>query len=164
MSRAFVKDDAPQDDDLPARPVSGRPNYVTRRGLELLEGRVRELKRARADLLKRADDPETRRERGVVDRDLLYYEARLEGALLVDHSGKGFEDARLGAAVEASDAQGKRYRFEIVGEDEADADAGKLNWASPLADALLGRKAGDTVLWEREDGSVELRVISVSYP
>ena len=45
MSRAFVKD---SDDDhtageLPERPVSARPNYVTANGLDQLQARVREL-------------------------------------------------------------------------------------------------------------------------
>jgi transcription elongation GreA/GreB family factor len=163
MSRAFVKDDDPQDDDLPARPVSGRPNYVTRRGRELLAAKVRELIRTRSELLQRTEDPETRRARRFVERDLLYYEARLESSILVDNSGKGFGDVRLGAAVEAADPSGKTWRFEIVGEDEADG-ATRLNWASPLADSLLGKKGGDKVVWERDAGPLDLTLRSVSYP
>ena len=164
MSRAFVKDDSEQDDDLPQRPVSSRPNYVTRRGLGLLKERVRELTARRSALIARADDPGSRQERRLVERDLLYYDARLASVIIVDNSERPPEDVRLGAVVETADAEGKTRRFEIVGEDEADAQAGKLNWASPLADALLGKKPGDRAVWKREEGPLELKVVSVSYP
>ena len=31
----------------------------------------------------------------------------------------------------------------LVGEDEADATAGRISWAAPIARALVGAKVGD---------------------
>jgi transcription elongation factor GreB len=53
--------------------------------------------------------------------------------------------------------------FTIADEDETDLAAGKLGLDSPLAQALLGARAGATVTWRRPVGDAKLRVISVRY-
>lgn len=165
MSRAFVREDSPKDDEPPKRPVTPGPNYVTPRGMELLKAKVEELAKQRSPLLSDSEDPELRRRRLLIERDLVYFTTRFETAILVDHTGKDFADIRLGAIVEAKeDESGKTRRFEIVGEDEAEAGAGKLNWASALADSLLGKKAGEQVVWQSEEGRRLLTIISVKYP
>ena len=52
----------------------------------------------------------------------------------------------------------------IVGEDEAAPAAGRINWASPLAAALLGAKAGTIVTFARKNEQVKLEILSVTYP
>jgi transcription elongation GreA/GreB family factor len=56
------------------------------------------------------------------------------------------------------------HSFTIVGEDEADAAHGKVSWRSPLAKALIGARAGDTVTWYRPAGSTTLEVLEIRYP
>lgn len=166
MSRAFVKDDgsnAPED-PLERQP-SGRPNYVTVRGLAWLEGKVAQLNEKRASLAaeKSKDQPRDLRLRQT-ELDLRYYAGQLERAILVDHRGLDAPDVRFGAVVSVREPDGTVRELSIVGEDEADAEAGKLNWASPLADALLGKKPGSRVAWARETGETTLEVVSVLYP
>ena len=62
------------------------------------------------------------------------------------------------------DEEGTRRKFEIVGEDEADAAVGKLSWVSPLARALTDAKKGDAVVWKRPAGDLELEILSITYP
>jgi transcription elongation GreA/GreB family factor len=50
-----------------------------------------------------------------------------------------------------------------VGEDEADAAAGKISWVSPLARTLMGASVGDTVTWKRPAGDLELEIVSIRY-
>ncbi|MFH1619807.1 MAG: GreA/GreB family elongation factor [bacterium] len=164
MSRAFVREDSPRDDELPERPVSSRPNYVTPGGMALLKAKVEELTKQRSATLLNSDDPEIRRKRHIIERDLVYFKARYETAILVDHNGKDFADIRFGAIADVKGASGKNRRFEIVGEDEADPDSGRINCASPLAQALLGKKAGEQAVCQTRDGRQELTVISVKYP
>lgn len=164
MSRAFVREDSPKDDEPPKRPVTPGPNYVTPRGMELIKAKVEKLAEQRSALLSDSEDPELRRRRLLIERDLVYFTTRLETAILVDHTGKDFADIRLDAIVEAKDDSEKNHRFEIVGEDEAEAGEGKLNWASSLADSLLGKKAGEQVVWQSEEGRRLLTIISVKYP
>lgn len=66
--------------------------------------------------------------------------------------------------VEVVDSEDRPHRFEIVGEDEADVSAGRISWASPLAQSLIGAGVGDTVVWKRPAGNLELEVTRISYP
>ena len=165
MSRAFVKEDSDAPEEPRKRFPSGRPNYVTPAGRAWLERRVADLVSLRASLLaaKRTDSPRDLR-LSQAELDLEYYESQLKRSLLVDNSGLAAADARFGAVVTAKEADGSVREYSIVGEDEADAASGKLNWASPLAGALLGKKPGDKVSLPRNAGDLELEIISVRYP
>ena len=57
--------------------------------------------------------------------------------------------------------QSTKYR--IVGEDEADANLGKISYASPLAKQMIGKYEGDTVKVETPGGSMEYEIIKVEY-
>jgi transcription elongation GreA/GreB family factor len=65
--------------------------------------------------------------------------------------------------VEVLDDAGVMHRFMIVGEDEADAARNRISWVSPLAAALLNRRTGDTVIWRRPAGDIELEVLGFHY-
>jgi transcription elongation GreA/GreB family factor len=62
-----------------------------------------------------------------------------------------------------TDDTGQHHVFEITGEDEADATRGRIAPHSPLARALLGAALGDTVLWPRPSGKLELEIIAIRY-
>ena len=62
------------------------------------------------------------------------------------------------------DEDGAVREFAIVGEDETDAENGKVSWVSPLARALIGAQVGDLVTWKRPVGDVELEIRSFRYP
>lgn len=164
MSRAFVKEDSAVPEEPVRRQPSGRPNYVTPAGLAALKRRAEELSALRARLLAGKKSGEQRPlDLQQAEYDLAYYEGQVKSARLVDNSASGAADVRFGAAVKVREAAGTEKEYSIVGEDEADAAAGKLNWASPLAAALLGRKAGDRVTLERRGGNLGLEIISVRY-
>lgn len=165
MSRAFVKDDAEDPGEPVKRQPSGKPNYVTPAGLESLKARAAELTWLRAGLVskKRLDEPRSMELRQA-ETDLEYYENQIKRAILVDNRGLAAEDARFGAVVEVREQDGAVREYRIVGEDEADAAAGKLNWGSPLAGALLGAGPGARVMLPRKTGAIQLEIISVRYP
>ena len=142
MSQAFVKE-GDASDEPPERPVSDAPNYVTRQGLQELREKV-------SSLLGKTT-PEAK-------RDLRYYQARLDTAIVVEHKDAAPDDVRFGAEVELEDERGKK-RFSIVGEDEAEPATGKLAWSSPLAMALLGARPGDAV----DFGDSRLKVVAIRY-
>lgn len=164
MSRAFVKEDSEDllGEELPERPVSPEPNYVTRAGIVQLRARVDELQ-AELGQLKQAGEAMDRPRRSQVERDLRYYQAKLDGAIVVEVSAQPRDEVRFGARVEAEDEEGGRHRFTIVGEDEADVAEGKVSWLSPLAKALMGARVGDTVTWQRPAGSTGLEVLEIRY-
>lgn len=164
MSRAFVKEDdagAPGQ-DLPERPVGEHPNYVTPKGFAALEREAGELEARRLELLAREDDAMAGEELRHVDRDLRYYAARLESAIVVDPADQPADEVAFGAAVTVSSVEGERT-FTIVGEDEADLAVLKVSHVSPLAAALMGAHVGDRVLWRRPAGDLELTVERIAY-
>jgi len=154
MSRAFVKetDDAPE---LPDRPVSEHPNYVTERGLGLIEA---EFERYRSALAT-AQAAENRDAIASASRELRYWTQRRNSAEL---QPKPSDDvtARFGSRVTIERDDGRKQTFTIVGEDEADPSKGTLSYISPLASALIGREVGDTVKvgqGEAEITKIEIR-------
>jgi transcription elongation GreA/GreB family factor len=66
--------------------------------------------------------------------------------------------------VKVEDSDGRAHLFRIVGEDEADVASGKISFLSPLAKAMIGARAGDTVKWRRPAGEVELEILEIRYP
>lgn len=155
MSRAFTKEDD-AGDDLPERPIPPGPNYVTPRGLELLQNAAEEL------VARRQKTSDAHGDLKSIDRDLRYLEARISSAIVVP-PGKG-DEIRFGAFVTLKDAEGKEKSFQIVGDDEARSDSANLiSWSAPLALQMLGKKAGDSLSWQGPDGTLQYTVTAVRY-
>lgn len=160
MSRAFVKEDGPERADLPDLPVSPHPNFVTPRGLSDLRARLAARQAELAAAKARAD----RTDRGpeaAAERDLRYLEARLASAIPVDPPATPAEVA-FATQVRVAEEDGAERSFAIVGEDEADAAAGRIAPQAPLARALIGARVGDVVRWPRPGGAVELEVLEIA--
>lgn len=167
MSRAFVKEsEGPQPgDEIPERPQSPLPNHVTTRGLKLLHEQLEALKEEKRHLAELGETDMVAADRlRLVERDIRYVESRIERALPVDLAQQPQDEVAFGAIVEVVDSDDRPHRFEIVGEDEADVSAGRISWASPLAQSLIGAAVGDTVVWKRPAGNLDLEVIRISYP
>jgi transcription elongation factor GreB len=166
MSRAFVSESGTDAaaDILPDLPQSTHPNYVTARGLRLLEERLAAAQEQQRRLAARPDDPAKDLETAHIAREIRYLETRIERAIRVDPAQAPADEVAFGALVTVEDAAGERHDFAIVGEDEADAEHGKVSWVSPLARALIGSGVGDVVQWRRPAGEVELEILSIRYP
>ena len=57
----------------------------------------------------------------------------------------------------------QEVNYKIVGEDEADANAGKISFASPLAKKLIGKSEGDVLQLETPGGLTEYEIEKVEY-
>lgn len=162
MNRAFVKDpdDAGRPETLPDRPQSPHTNYVTPAGLRQLQGLRADLA-ARLGRLLEEGKLANPQELALVQRDLRYYEERVNCAVLVEPDARPRDRVHFGATVEVRDESGAVEAFTIVGEDEADPAAGRISWVSPLAEALLNAEPGDEVVWRRPAGRMRLEVLEV---
>ena len=163
MSRAFVKESDDAGSDLPDRPQSLHPNYVTPAGLRMLQQAVDALESERRPLAGKKDDPIKGQRLGIIDRDLRYFHGRIEHAILVDITIQQDDRVLFGATVGVEDENGNALEFTIVGEDEADVARNKVSWVSPLANALIGASIGDSVKWHRPAGDMELEISSIKY-
>jgi len=154
MSRAFVRESDADPGSLPERPVSAHPNFVTPRGLALIETQVRELEAQRQAA--RAGDDAPLRAR--IERDLRYWSARRASARVV-HAAAATDRVRFGMRVTLRLSTGLSQGFQLVGEHEADAAEGRVSWVAPFAQSLLGREVGESVPFqggEAEIVSIEL--------
>lgn len=71
---------------------------------------------------------------------------------------------KFGATVELADEDTDEEKtYQIVGEYEADIDAGRLNIKSPLARALIGKEEGDSVDVRTPGGTRSYEVLSITY-
>ncbi|MEI8361947.1 MAG: GreA/GreB family elongation factor [Betaproteobacteria bacterium] len=164
MSRGFVKEDDLEHagTDLPERPISALPNYVTNNGLVQLEQNAKALSAERLILLPLKDDQAAMQKLAVIERDLRYVSARLNTAIL-SAPPLNNEMVLFGATVAVEDEAGKPHIFTIVGDDEADIKLNKVSWGSPIAKALIKQKVGDIVVWSRPAGNMTLEIIKISY-
>jgi transcription elongation factor GreB len=165
MSRAFVKepDGDALDAALPDRPQSDHPNYITPAGLASLQKSLSGLESERQALGREGATPEDKLHIPQLERDMRFLKSRIERALPVDPAGQPRDRIAFGATVELEDEEGRRHRYSIVGEDEAEAREGRVSWVSPLARALEGARVGDLVTWRRPAGDLELEVLAIIY-
>jgi transcription elongation factor GreB len=165
MSRAFIKEDDSNvsAEELPERPQSPHPNYVTPGGLAALQSQLAELQEQRRQLLEHPDAILAQEHLKPVERDIRYFQERIERAVVIDPASQPRDKVSFGAVVTTVDEEGTERRFAIVGEDEADPAVGKISWVSPLARALTSAAAGDTVVWKRPAGDKTLEVTAIDY-
>lgn len=71
---------------------------------------------------------------------------------------------KFGATVRIVDEDTDEEKtYQIVGEPEADIESGKLNIKSPLARALIGKDAGDSVEVRTPGGEKSYEILSIDY-
>jgi len=100
-----------------------------------------------------------------VDRRISYLARVMKHAKQVDPAAQVERDrVRFGATVELADEEDERRMLTLVGEDEADAGAGQINWTAPIARALIGAKIGDQRVVQLPAGEKSYEVIGIRYP
>jgi transcription elongation factor GreA len=91
-------------------------------------------------------------------------EDKLARAEVIDVSKLSGDTVKFGATVTLIDEDtDKKAVWQIVGEPEADAKAGKISIASPLARALVGKKKGANVEVVTPGGAKAYEVVKVEW-
>ena len=164
MSRAFVKENDLEHAgiDIPERPLSPHPNYVTLQGYQELQDNIRYIEEELKNL-KITEDNTLLEKKYRLERDLRYFLNRIKSAIKVDPKNQEKDKVLFSATVHLIDENDKKMMIKIVGEDEADTSKNKISYVSPLAKALIGTKVGDEILWERPAGNIYLVVDEISY-
>ena len=179
MSKAFVKEDDPQDDDIepaaPALPASGK-NYITPPGYARLEAELRKLVEVErpevvktvawaaslGDRSENADYIYGKRRLREIDRRVRFLIKRLEAAEIVHSAGRDTDQVFFGATVRVKGKDGVK-ELTIVGVDEVDPANGRVSWISPIAKALIKAREGDSVTLRTPAGEDKLEILEVTY-
>ncbi|KXU38011.1 transcription elongation factor GreA [Ventosimonas gracilis] len=117
------------------------------------------------DLKENAEYHAAREQQGLAEARIRDIEAKLSNAQIIDirqipPSGKVI----FGTTVEIAHCEtDESLRYQIVGEDEADIKQGKISVTSPIARALIGKEAGDTVTVKTPGGVVDYEIIEVQH-
>ena len=100
-----------------------------------------------------------------IDRRLGYLGKVMKTAKVVDPAAQASRDqVRFGATVELADEDDSRRVVTIVGDDEADAGAGRIGWSAPLSRALIGAKVGDERIVRLPSGEKSYEIVDIRYP
>ena len=150
---------------------------LTARGYAKLEAELKQLKSVERPAVIRAIAEA--REHGDLSENAEYHAARekqsfIEGRVKELESIIGLADVidvskmsgtvKFGAHVTIVDEDTDEEKsFQIVGEAEADIDAGLLNMKSPLARALIGKEEGDVVVVKAPGGDIEYEIDQVQH-
>ena len=101
--------------------------------------------RAHGDLSENAEYHAAKERQGQIEAMIADIESKLSRATIIDPTSLSGDRIVFGATVELLDDSDKPVTYQIVGETEADAKAGRISYNSPLGRALIGRRVGDDI-------------------
>jgi transcription elongation factor GreB len=181
MSKAFTKEDADTEDDLPDEPAplpAGTKNYMTPAGFRRMQEELKQLQQSErprvVEIVAWAAGNGDRSENGdyiygkqrlrEIDRRTRFLLKRLESAEVVDPARQAHLDrVFFGATVTYANTAGDERTITIVGVDEVDADHGRVSWISPIARALMKAQEGDVVELRTPHGPEKIEVLEICY-
>jgi len=121
--------------------------------------------REHGDLKENAEYHAARERQSFVEGRIRDIEFHLSGSEVIDISQlKNQNKIVFGATVKLRDSETQaEHCYQIVGEIEADIKHNTISVVSPLARALIGKSAGDSVIVHAPNGEKKYQVISFSY-
>ena len=154
-------------------------NPITKEGEVLLREELKKLKsedrpriidaiataREFGDLKENAEYHAAKEEQSLTEARIRDIESKLSSAQVIDVTAIESSDKVIfGTTVKVYNSNlEKSLTYKIVGEDEADASAGKISFASPLAKKLIGKFEGDVLQLETPSGTTEYEIEKVEY-
>lgn len=150
---------------------------MTKRGHSALEAELKTLKtkerpeiieaiasaRELGDLKENAEYHSAREKQGFIEGRIQELETVLGLAEVIDPS-KLSGTVKFGATVTVVDEDTDEEKtWQIVGEHEANVEAGLLNIKSPIARALIGKDEGDSVEVRTPGGEKSYEILSISF-
>lgn len=121
--------------------------------------------RSHGDLRENAEYHAAKEQQGFIEGRIGEIEGKLGAAQVIDitkmdASGKVI----FGTTVKVVDTDTEdEFRYQIVGDDEANSKMGLISYNSPIARALIGKFEGDVVEVVAPGGRRELEIVAVEY-
>ncbi|MCC5985496.1 MAG: transcription elongation factor GreA [Rhodobacteraceae bacterium] len=150
---------------------------LTRGGFQKLEAELKRLKsqerpaiiraiaeaREHGDLSENAEYHSAREKQSFIEGRVKELEGIIGRAEVID-TARLSGPIKFGAHVTLIDEDTEaEHRYQIVGEPEANIEAGRLNVRSPLAQALIGKEEGDSVEVRTPGGQRSYEVVRIVY-
>jgi len=120
--------------------------------------------RAHGDLSENAEYHAAKEQQSLNEGRIQELESILALADVIDVTKLSGDTIKFGATVELVDEDTEAEKtYQIVGNPEANASAGKISLSSPIARALIGKEEGDSIEVSAPGGSKSYEVLKVSY-
>lgn len=120
--------------------------------------------REHGDLSENAEYHAARERQGFIEGRVMEIEDKLSRAEVIDINGLAGSKVMFGARVEIVDEETEEQQaFQIVGPDEAEIANGLLSIQSPLAQAMLGKEAGDSIEVTTPRGVRYFEILTVTF-
>lgn len=149
--------------------------YLSKEGLEKLKKELESLKtdkrkeiadrlkhaKSLGDLSENAEYKETLETMGLVENRIEKLEDIMKRAVVIE-KGAGL-NVQLGSIVKVKkETDGKVCEYILVGQEEADISLGKISNRSPIGNAIVGKKKGDTIKVATPGGEIKYTIESIS--
>ena len=119
--------------------------------------------RAHGDLSENAEYHAAKERQGQVEATIAHIDDQLVRAQIIDPKSLSGNKVMFGATVTLLDEEEKQIRYQIVGQVEADAKAGRISYNSPLGKALIGRSVDDEIEVTVPSGDKYYQVAKVEF-
>lgn len=150
------------------------PVYISKEGLEKAKQELHYLKTEKrrevaariekakelGDLRENAEYHDAKEEAGFVDGRIIELEDQINRAVIIE--AKDSDQVSIGCKVNVTASNGKVKELRIVGAPEADPLQGRISNESPLGQALLGRKVGETAEVKVPSGPIVYTITHIS--
>ncbi len=120
--------------------------------------------RAHGDLSENAEYSAAKEQQSLNEGRIQELEAMLALADIIDVSKLNGDTVKFGATVTFMDEDTEDEKtYQIVGDPETDASAGRISISSPIARAMIGKEEGDSFEVAAPGGARSYEIIKIEY-
>jgi transcription elongation factor GreA len=156
--------------------VSRKEVILTPEGLKLLQDEVNllsttkreevaeRIKQARefGDISENSEYDDAKNEQAMLEHRISQLQEKLRRARVIKESEIDTEKVSVGSTVTLRDVNGGEIRiYTLVGSAEADPSRARLSNESPVGQAILGKKVGETVTVPVPVGSLSYEILAI---
>ena len=147
---------------------------LTEEGKVKLEKELEQIKKVRLPAV--IEKIEQAKEMGDLSENAEYHDAEdeqglmmaraseIEGCLkiaIISEPSTSTDEVGMGSCFIAEDATGNRKEYTVVGFNEADPAVGRISNESPIGQAFMNKKPGETVEFEAPRGTIVFKIIEI---
>jgi transcription elongation factor GreA len=150
-------------------------SYLTEEGLKKLQAELEELSgpvrhelsvRLRSaiqmgDLSENADYKQAKEEQGFLEGRIQQLTQILGNVVIIEENDAPKDTVQIGSKVTIQETGEEEETYWLVGTQEADPANGKISYSSPIGEALLNHKTGETVTADTPTGPIKFKILDI---
>ncbi len=123
-----------------------------------------EVARSHGDLSENAEYHAAKERQAMLDAQMKNLESKISFAEVIDPKSLSGERVVFGATVTLENLDNdEEVIYQIVGDDEAEPNEGRISLSSPVARALIGKSIGDEVMVKAPGGARGYEIMDVEF-